>query len=261
MKNQQDIEGLELFCTNHHVYSDKRPVPDFCGELKPYIMAIAFFHKNISGSDIRTLRLTSSIGKEVEKIKWDSKVVRRFINDTINSKEEGPLKDFFKEFGNIYSDETLKIVETFNDSRYLDIIRRSMYREEVCLIDTTYMNIFPLTKLSDENKNVYVNYIDKCCYNLAEIDYGNFLINVMEKNNDLNFNINEILDYIINLENLEDYSKDFMLNYINYPNKFTKYILRYMEDKRQWSQEELVAKLMKIIKKNKLFFKEVEAVG
>lgn len=263
LKNAYDLKALEIYGNSHGVIVDKMPIQFSNGSINSYLKALAVFHKNMSGSDIRSCRLPSSIGKEIEKIKWDSKIVRRFIKNTLDSSEEGALKEFFREYGNIYSEVTLKIVETFNDNRYLNIIKRSMDREEICLIDASCYNISPCINLQDNDmkSNVCVRNLEDCCYNLVEIDYGNFVINSHKKFKGAGINLNSIIDYIIYIENLDDYSKEFILSYVNYPYKFTKDILRFVENKREWNENELVSRLMKTRKRDKSLMEAVESIG
>ena len=242
---------LTSFVTKHNIYKGDVFNSDIIAEddIKKYIMSISEFHKRLAYAYDNKIRLISNIGKEVEEIKRHNKIIKRFILSVLDSGSRGALYEFLKLYGMDYLKETSNILDTFYDEDYLKIIRRSMERQEICLINTKTTNI---NHIENFNDNIIVKNLNDCCYNLVEVDYANFIIYLIKKEPQYVDNLNKIIEYCLKVEDLCEFSGKFIKAYVSYPFDFSKYMLRFIQNKREWDEEQLIEKLLKTINKKVL---------
>lgn len=188
-------------------------------------------------------RLEDKRGRTVEQYKIYLKKVRRIYE---SFKEKPDLNDFEKiilQYGEGYLDRAESCVETIYENKYLDLIKRSMDRNEICLGDTYFTNI-------RENKYIEVNNLNKCIYDLLEMDGVDFLNKLMKKGFQLDYK--ELIESFCKIEDLGIESQRFIEALISYPYDFMKTCVKYNKKSSKEDKEKYEAKLRKIVEVDSL---------
>ena len=198
--------------------------------------AIYDFHEKSLGFDgyLRN-RINNNTGKVIEEYKLS---IKRLAKDISNIKREQP-KNSFEELIMKYGDEFISrgeqcIREIYN-SGYIEIIRRSMVRTEICLGDTSFKNL---------RKNDFTEVVsfEDCCYNMVEMDCF-FLLNKLKRKG-VKLDYNSLVKEFCYIEGLDISSSKFLLALISYPYEFMKYCNKYREGKKQCNGEDFTGRIM-----------------
>lgn len=208
-------------------------------EIYKHLENLNDFHKRVMGfNGYMRKRLENNIGRLVEEYKVSLKRLKR---DIMKINKNGP-NNVFEEYlilcGDKYADRAKQCIDYVYDCGYLQIISRSMKRNEICLGNSKLENIRRSNKLEIVN-------IEECCYNMVEIDCFTFLNKVKKKN--IKMDWSKLVSEFCKLEGLKSNSKEFILALMSYPDEFLRCCDRYRKNKRNWSPERYKARLEKAI--------------
>ncbi|WP_242946841.1 spore coat protein [Clostridium haemolyticum] len=136
---------------------------------------ISEFHKRSMGyNDYIGHRLEDKRGRTIEQYKVYLKRVNREYKDI---KQNSPRNDFEKillQYGEEYLKKAERAIKVIYENGYLEIIKRSMKRNEICLGNTYFNNLRKIKFIETLN-------LEKCFYDLVEIDAANFLKKTYKK--------------------------------------------------------------------------------
>ncbi|MCY6485583.1 spore coat protein [Clostridium aestuarii] len=206
---------------------------------------ISQFHKRVNGYDNYIgHRLEDKRGRTIEQYKIYIKRIK-YEYETVKRKTEiNSFEKLFLKYGEKYLNKAEECIEEVYNNRYLEIIRRSMDRIEICLGDTYFTNL-------RKNNCIEVVNFEDCCYDLVEIDGIYFLNKLKSKGKNLSFDmlINKFCEY----ENLDKESEIFMKALFEYPYEFMKCCMKYKKNKNNKNNyDKYINKLNKVIRSEEL---------
>lgn len=191
-------------------------------------------------------RLNNKTGSIVEQYKVYIKRLKRYLKNIKMNTPENDFEEMLLKVGNEYIKRAEYCISEIFNSGYMDIIKRSMDRTEICIGDADFSNLRKTDKLEIIN-------IDKCNYNNIEIDCFNILSKYKRKGIKLDFKY--LVDDFCKYSNLSKESNRFILALLSYPYEFMKCFNRYREKTKELSEEEYENKLKKaIIKDGEVLF-------
>lgn len=215
-------------------------------EIINQLYIISEFHKKAMGyNDYIGHRLEDKRGRTIEQYKVYIKRVKRKYNDIMNNSPKNEFEELLLEYGKNYLNRAEKSIKDIYDTEYLEIIRRSMNRNEICLGNTYFNNLRKI-------KFIEVLNLEKCSYDLVEMDAATFFKKLMKKN--LKLHYKKLIDKFCDFENLDNRSNTFLQSLIEYPTEFmkccNKYITstKYMMYDNKLNIDKSKDKLKKIIK-------------
>lgn len=212
--------------------------------LKKQLYIINDFHKRTMGyKDIRD-RLDSGIGKIVEEYKVYIKKVDR---DLKRIKLEGASNAFenkFLELGEEYIEKGELAIKNIYINDYYSLIARSMKNKEVILDKVDFKH------LTKEGQSIKIKAINKCKYNLVEIDC--FYLLSRYKKREANLDYYMLIDRFCSIENLGENSYQLIVSLLSFPYEFIKTIINYKYDRKNLSNYEYLIMLKKSIEKKNL---------
>ncbi|WP_055669354.1 hypothetical protein [Desnuesiella massiliensis] len=233
----KDIKVIDGF---NGKLSDDKDVTE--AEALNQIYIISEFHKKAMGyiGSIGST-LENNTGRLVENCKVE---VKRLKRDISNIKIKGPKNDFEKLLiteGESYVNRAEQCIEHVYSWNYIDLIYRSMRRDEICLGDVGPINLRKKTYIE-------INTLEKCCNNMVECDAIEFFNKLKRKDSKINFE--KLINAFCEREELDNSSKEFIKAMISYPYDFIKCCIRYRENKKNWTLEEYESRLIKSMKKD-----------
>lgn len=200
------------------------------------------FHKRVLGyNSYKGERLENKTGNTVEQYKVNIKRMKRYLK---NIRMNGASSNFERALlrkGNDYIQRAEASITEIYNSGYVNILERSMGRNEICLGNTYFDN------LAYEDKLIVAN-IDKCAYNNVEMDCFYLLGRLKRKGINLDYRL--LIARFCCLENLDNRSFRFLLALLSYPYAFMKCSNRYREKSKEWSEEEYDTNLEKALNKD-----------
>lgn len=213
-------------------------------KLEKQLYIINDFHKKTMGyKDIRD-RLDSGIGKIVEEYKVYIKKVDR---DLKRIKLEGPSNAFenkFLEVGEEYIEKGELAIKNIYKNDYYSLISRSMKNKEVILDKVDFKHLIK------EGQSIRIKSINKCKYNLVEIDC--FYLLSRYKKREANLDYYMLVDRFCSIENLGENSYQFIVSLLSFPYEFIKTIINYKYNRKDLSDYEYLKVLEKSIKNKDL---------
>lgn len=196
------------------------------------IILINSVHKILMGYyDNVDSRIHSIIGKKAQKIKVDIKKAKKHLYELEIKKEKNIMDKFLLENGQdilVKADEAIKNINKLN---YIDLIKRSMKKNEICLGKVDERNI----RVSHE---IEIGNIKGLSYNLVEEDIVNYLRKIRQKNN--NIDIEKLICRYVELANLGKNSEEYIYYLISVPLDSIKVWGRYRENKRKITPREYI---------------------
>ncbi|SHK65090.1 hypothetical protein SAMN02745163_04200 [Clostridium cavendishii DSM 21758] len=211
----------------------------------PYeqLKLIVGVHKKLKKrEDIYSLRLHSEIGKEIEEHKVSNKRLERYLRE-INKKEtKDELEEFIEKTGVEVINRAKKSIDKVYESNYIDLIKRSMASNEICIGKCYDNNIW-----IDEGYKI--KDISKFCFNLLEMDCVYYLGKV--KRMGYNFDFKNLINYYLTLEGLNNDSYAFIEALISYPVDYIKTFEKFLFMKESnFKKDEIIDKLRLAIKRD-----------
>lgn len=193
------------------------------------------FHKSMLGcNEIVSKSIPNKIGKTVEKYKMRIKNLKR---DLKSFKDKSALNEFENMVLNTsanYLTRAEACIDILNKCNYINLVKRSMLRFEICLGNTYFDNL-------RNNNGLEINSLKKCAYNMLEMD-GIYLINKVKKNRE-HIDLQKIISYFCEIEQFNKDSNNFIKALVSYPHAYMKCCERYRLSKKQWDINEYVERL------------------
>ncbi|MDV3426918.1 MAG: spore coat protein [Bacillota bacterium] len=205
-----------------------------------HIETLAKFHKSSMGCFLPQSIIKNKIGRTV----LYNRTSLRKLSLYFEKMNKNP-RNIFEELLQSRGEELIKRAETSLNhiylGEYLELIKRSMKRNELCIKNSYFDNI-------RRNGKIEILNSDNICYDMVEIDGLYLFIKLKSKNSD--FDYRELIKFFINAENLTKESGDFMEALLSYPYYFMKCAIRYIDRKKEWEEEYYKKRLIKSIEKD-----------
>ncbi len=231
----KDINIIEDF------KDDNRELDNLSEELViEQLRVISLFHKNTLGnkSYIRG-GIKNKTGSIVEKYKLDLKKINKYIRSLKDKKLIIQIRKInFRLYAN-YINRAEKVIENIYENGYINLVWRSMDRKEICLGKTYFNNI-------RYNKGIEVIDINKCSYNMVEMDCIELLYKVNKKNSSID--IERLCKIFCEFESLNDESYKFILYMLSYPYSLIKCCTKYMKEKDSNKEKHYMDRFNKAMK-------------
>lgn len=220
---------------------DKTDIKNLTQEdIKGQLEAISDFHKISSGySEYLSEGLKNGTGKLIEKFKVETKKFKRQLQRYDNDTEKTDFQRLVVDNGLEYLARAEESIDEVHKWGYFDLIKRSMLRIEICAGKTYFGDI------KKETDGVKISCLDKCCYNMNEIDAFYFLSKIKKRLDKVE--LNNYISFFCNQEDLNLNSQKFIFALLSYPEDFIRCCSRYRDKKKGWSEEKYAAKLEKVI--------------
>ncbi|MCY6355533.1 spore coat protein [Clostridium sp. ZS2-4] len=203
------------------------------------------FHSKVMGYDNYIgHKLEDKRGKTVEEYKIYIKKIRREFEVVKKKSALNSFEKLFLQCAEGYLDKAQNCIDEIYENDYLELIRRSMNRVEVCLGDTYFTN------LNKRDQMEIVN-LQGCCYDMVELDAVYFLAKIKKKFNILS--LEELINKFCEFENLSLKSQKFIEALLLYPYEFMKCCMRYKKNNGYLKEEKYRTKLEKIVVDDKNF--------
>lgn len=198
------------------------------------IALASYIHRILSGYPIGgNTRIKCSLGRDIEKIKYDIRKNEKNLEYITIKTNKNDIDKFLIKNGKIIIDRCINIIEQLRNIDYFGLIRRAMNKKEICLgnIDGSNLRVF---------QEVEIGSIEQVEYNLIEEDIYNYLRKVRKKNK---INLENTLDYFVQINNLNNDSKNYIKLLLNLPYDTLKYWKKYR--KKGVMDEELLINIRK----------------
>ncbi|SMC28827.1 hypothetical protein SAMN02745134_03669 [Clostridium acidisoli DSM 12555] len=185
--------------------------------------------------------INNKIGKTVEKYKVLLKNLKKTMkkiqsNTYINDFEAIVLKN-----SDIYLKRAEECMEIVNNSNYIELVKRSMKRSELCLTNTYFNNIRIRSGLE-------IASVKRCAYNMLEMD-GVYLIRKLKRVGAY-IDYNKAIDYFCKIEGFDKNSNMFMKALCSYPHEYMKCCERYRLNSNPLNIEYYEIKINNAIKRD-----------
>lgn len=195
--------------------------------------------RNYDGFDVKTIK--NRTGKLIGRYKIQVKNLKKYA---VMKEKSDSLNMFEEYFLDTYKDVIKRCEACFNyidDDEYLEIIKRSMKNNDICLGNCYFDNMW-------KKGNIFIVDYSDLSFNMVETDGVKFIKKL--KANDPKLNVLKIIDEYINAENISEFSRRFMKALISYPDEYMKCIERYKRSGTEELEERFVKRLAKAIKKD-----------
>lgn len=198
-----------------------------------HLKLISQFHKETIGYKCPINKdIKNNLGKTIEEYKVEIKRTRKYLLKH---------KALLTEDTEVFLKRAENSINIAENSNYMDLLKRSMGRHEICIGNNIPLNI------GDVNEMLVIN-IEDCSYDLIEMDGIYYLSRLKRKDVELNFQ--KLIKVYCEEEGLGIDSEKFMLALLSYPREFFKCFERYRLNKRQWTEEEFIKYIGKAFKKD-----------
>ena len=198
-------------------FSFKGSVTDYSEErVINHVRLINAMHKILMGYGISS-SINSSIGRKIEKIKVEVKRLRRSL-DRIECKNS--IDEFLINNGEFILKQSEVALGRFNEINYMDLVKRSMRKNEICLGRVDESNIRAV-------EDIEIGIVKNITYNLVEEDICNYLKKVKIKNKQID--LEYVIDSYIKMSNLSLDSKEYMKVLLLIPVDTMKYWKKYLK--------------------------------
>ncbi len=201
---------------------------------------IGEFHKKAAGyRQYDNEGLRDNLGRNVEKYKSDIKRLKRLLYDIKNQGAENAFEEVLYNTGSQVKALAEKAVTVSCNDKYLDIIKRSMERVEICIGNPFYDNLY-------SEGNILQCGIENCVYDLVESDCVVFIRRLRRKGIEVDQDF--LIKEFCRIEELDSYSVEYISSLMQYPYYLIKMCIRYKEHKKAMSPEAYLDKYRKAIK-------------
>lgn len=210
-------------------------------KIKEYIKNLSQFHKRAMGyEDFIDGVIPSTIGRKVEQCRTSLRKTQRYLI-RLNGKEKKNMVDemLMLEGFDILKNSEIAFKDIYR-SNIMKLIKRSMSRKEIIL---GYFAPYNVTK---ENSSIIVSTLNRCSYDLIEIDYVKMLLKLKKYRRDLF--TEEIIKTCVEVENLNEDSYNFIKTMVEFPYDFIRNFNRYRENRKLWTLDEYYRRIQKAIK-------------
>lgn len=228
-----EINGINFFQDTHTI--KKSQLTEAC--IIEQFHIINQFHnilKEYRGYDVKNI--DNKTGRLVEKYKMEVRLAKRYAKSLRENNSSDDFNDILLKY--IQRSENCIIEASRN---YVDLIKRSMKNEEVCLGDCYFDNIYV-------NGQLFIKDIDHICFDMLEIDAIDFIDKIREEKEDLNWE--KLIHEYVCIEKLDSCSEGFIKALVSYPSEVMKWFKRYIKEGEKFSKEYYVRKIERAAKKD-----------
>jgi len=201
--------------------------------------AIYDFHKKSLGFNgyLRN-RLNNNTGKTIEQYKISIKKLTGDINNVKRDQPKNSYEELIIKYGKQAKNRGEECIREVYRANYLEILKRSMRRGEICLGNTNFQNL-------RKSNLIEVVSFENCSYNMVEMDCFLLLSKLKRKGVKLDFG--KLVKEFCYIEGLDESSSRFLIALISYPHEFMKCCNRYREGKRRWHVDRFSEKIIKAL--------------
>lgn len=218
-KRYLEGKGIEVTRQFQNTYRDLLTIE----KAREQINAIHEFHEAALGYyGIEYNVINNKIGKTVEKYKTLIKNFKKTITRLDNKSCKNSFEDTLMESSEVFLKRAEDCMHIVEENNYLELVKRSMEKNEICLTDTYFNNL-------KKEEKIQVASIDKCSYNMIEMDGVYFIRKAIRSNAKLDYN--EIIQYFCRVEGLSFDSVMFIKALCAYPHEYMRYCERYRLNK------------------------------
>lgn len=185
--------------------------------------------------------LPNNIGKLVENKKLEIKKTKMYINSIKSKKEREAFENYILDYSEVYLKRAEKCIEYVYTWNYMDLILRSMRRNEICIGDSSTYNIA-------KKQNIIVRDISEFCYDMVEIDMIYCLQKLKRKG--INLDWKALIHKFCEVEVLDVNSIYFISALVSYPYETMKFLEKCNDEKIDSNEKKLTKKFMKAIEKD-----------
>lgn len=207
-----------------------------------HISILAELHKKIMGYEgSMGFNLKNNTGRYVESCKVDIKKHNRYIRYIENRGYSNDFEKLILKYGDKYIKRAEKCIECVYSFNYIDLIYRSMKRNEICLGDSSIENL-------RKGKYIEVRNLKDFSYDLIEIDGVNFIRDLRKRG--LKLDWENLIEEFCKAEGLNEDSVNFIKAMASYPYEFMRCMDRYKNGKKPWTLKQYESRLLKAIEKD-----------
>jgi hypothetical protein len=204
-----------------------------------HMHTLSKFHKEVRGyNNYIGYRLEDKRGRTVEQYKIYIKKIKRQYESIKKKSELSSFEKLLLEYGDEYLKRAENCIKVIYENGYLELIKRSMDRNEICIGDTSFNNL----RIRNQ---IEVNDLSKCVYDLVEIDGADFLLRLIKKGLDLDYE--NLVREFCKIEGLDSRSENFIKAVVSYPSEFMKCCIKYNKKNEIKDKDKYEAKLKKIV--------------
>ena len=185
-------------------------------------------------------RFGSSIGRELEEFKVQLKKIERDYKEIFDKDSKNDIEKLFMSEGKRMICQGNQAIDYIYNNGYLEIIERSMNREEICIGRTDNGN---LRKVDGKFE---IGVIKGMSYNLVEEDLYKYIKRIQKK--DIRIDENDLIRFFVHQSHLSLNSINYLKGLCSYPRDFFKTWERYKENKKNRSEDEFLDLLSKSLK-------------
>ncbi|KYH34952.1 hypothetical protein CLTEP_11160 [Clostridium tepidiprofundi DSM 19306] len=198
------------------------------------------FHKRTMNFDGLIIdNLENNTGKVVENFKIDIKRLKRDLK-RIKGKPQNSFENKLSCHGEKFLKKAERCIDIIYKSNYYDILRRSMKRNEICIVDGGINNL----RIGQVSGEIEIRSYKSCSYNFIEMDCYFLLKKLIKK---YNFDWEKVIHVFCELEGLDSSSENIIFALLSYPSEFMKCCARYRENKKEWTISKYTKRLEKAI--------------
>lgn len=210
-------------------------------KVKRQIDNIYMFHKAVMEYTGNYTSFYSKNGKLIEKYKKWIKNLKRTVNNIENKSDISVLDKMIYKNSKLYIKRAEECMDILKGKKYIELLKRSMKRNEICLGNTYFNNI-------RNNEALEIGSLNRCAYNMVEID-GAYLIGKLKRNG-YKFDYKGLIKYFCEVEGLGDDSYMFIMALVSYPHEYMKYCERIRLNKKFLKDDYYKIKIQNSMKKD-----------
>ncbi|GAA0690401.1 MULTISPECIES: protein kinase family protein [Clostridium] len=209
--------------------------------LSEYIESLSEFHKNAMGyEDFIDDVIPNTIGRQVEQCRTSLRKTQRYLIRLNGKEKKNKVDDMLMKDGfNILKNSEADFKDIYR-SNIMKLIRRSMNRKEVII------GYFAPYNVMKQNSSIMVSTLNRCSYDLVEIDYVKMLIKLKKYRRDLL--TEDLIKRCIEAEGLNEDSYNFIKTMVEFPYDFIRNFNRYRENRKLWTLDEYYNRIQKAVK-------------
>ena len=231
---------IVAYLVNNNIFIEDnfvKPISDNRLDINSQIeLIVDVQNKLMSNKDTIIPRINSTIGKDIENFRVQIKKVDKELNILKYSENKTDLEFYFLEEGLKIVERAKKSLNSINQEKYFELIRRSMKNYEMCLGRVDEGNL----KIEDDG-SIKIRTCKYISYNLIEHDLFSYIKRI--KKRQYNIPIEEIIDEYINIAELQNSSKEYLMAICSYPVESMKIIYKYKGENNKENSDEWIKKL------------------
>ena len=136
-----------------------------------------------------------------------------------------------------------RALKKLNNINFIEIIKRSMNRGEICLGRTDEGNL-------RKSSSIEIGKIKNISYNLIEEDAYNYLKKIKRK--DKTIDVKNYIDEFVSINKLDKNSYEYINILLNIPSDTMKQWIRYKEGRKKYTLDEQLKILLKTLEYEKI---------